>query len=52
MESNIITSDNYSNFEEFLQDNCDELEGIILNEPQKNKYETVKYHKMNQYQYI
>ena len=52
MESNIITSDNYSNFEEFLQDNCDELEGIILNEPQKNKYETVKYHKMNQFPYF
>ena len=52
MESNIITSDNYSIFEEFLKDNYDELEGIIQNEPQKNKYETVKYHKMNQFPYF
>ena len=36
------------NFEDFIKDNDDELEGIIQNEPQKNKYETVGYHKMNQ----
>ena len=36
----------------FLQDNTDELEGIIQNEPRKNKYETVKYHKMNQFPYF
>ena len=52
MESNIITSENYSKFEELIKDNYDELEGIIQNEPQKNKYETVKYHKMNQFPYF
>ena len=39
------------NFEDFIKDNDDELEGIIQNEPQKNKYETVGYHKMNQFPY-
>ena len=39
-------------YEDFLKDNCDDLEGIIQKEPQKNKYETVGYHKMNQFPYF
>ena len=39
------------NFEDFIKDNDDDLEGIIQNEPQKNKYEIVGYHKMNQFPY-
>ena len=30
----------------------DELEGIINNEPAKNKYETVKFHKLNTFPYF
>ena len=29
----------------------DDLEGIIKNEPKRNKYEIVRYHKMNQFPY-
>ena len=36
------------NYEDLLNGNCGDLEGIIQKEPQKNKYETVGYHKMNQ----
>ena len=38
-------------YEDLLKYNCDGLEGIIQKEPQKNKYETVGYHKMNQFPY-
>ena len=38
-------------FDDVLKENSDDLEGIIQNEPLKNKYETVKYHKMNQFPY-
>ena len=40
-------SQDSKNYEDFLNDNCGDLEGIIQKEPQKNKYETVGYHKMN-----
>ena len=30
----------------------DELEGIVNNEPKKNKYETVKFHKLNIFPYF
>ena len=44
-------SQDSKNYEDFLNDNCGDLEGIIQKEPQKNKYETVGYHKMNQFPY-
>jgi len=37
-----------SRFEEYL----DGLEGIVDNEPQNNKYETIKFHKLNEYPYF
>jgi hypothetical protein len=33
-------------------DAIDELEGIVCNEPTKNKYETVKFHKLNMFPYF
>jgi hypothetical protein len=30
----------------------DDLEGIVTNEPEKNKYETVKFHKLNIFPYF
>ena len=44
-------SQDSKNYEDFLKDNCNDLEGIIQKEPQINKYETVGYHKMNQFPY-
>lgn len=40
-----------SEINEAQKENSDDLEGIIQNEPHKNKYETVRYHKMNQFPY-
>lgn len=48
MESNPIINENDDTF---FQNNNSELEGIVQNEPLKNKYETVRYHKMNQFPY-
>lgn len=38
-------------YEEFQKYYGNELEGTINNEPPKNKYRTIKYHKMNKFPY-
>ena len=41
-------SNNMNKFEAYL----DGLEGVVDNEPQNNKYEAIKFHKLNEYPYF
>jgi len=62
MDNNITTTTSELNIKEEIQINSkfsqefrerfDDLEGIIGNEPPKNKYETVKFHKLNIFPYF
>jgi len=46
------TKEKIESIDEELKKRFDDLEGIIGNEPQKNKYETVKFHKLNIFPYF
>lgn len=59
MENTSETTENYAynvkkdDFTSKKQEACmDELEGIVSNEPNLNKYETVKFHKLNVFPYF
>jgi len=56
MENYIKSSENYNQKIEqnitLSKGYLDDLEGIVNNEPPKNKYETVKFHKLNMFPYF
>lgn len=59
-ESNVLNLNLNKNFQNQVINNApnlfegflDTLEGIIDNEPQNNKYEAIKFHKLNEYPYF
>jgi len=52
-ETNLIEEIQFnSRISQEIRERFDDLEGIIGNEPPKNKYETVKFHKLNVFPYF